>query len=235
VSKCLTACCLPAPATGVILSPVFVIDIVQEVITFFQFVIVMAFLGALLWLFRPAEDSPYLLMGEGVDTLDTALGVDDDEDALEAPRIDEGPLDRFVPNSRTGRAVEMMSSAPGGAGGFTKVSRAGNGASAGAAAGMANGGDRGANRDQRRQQQPPAALGGSSRPGSGAGGDLSPPVSLPAIKTSTGGGSNAPAVANGSSHQQLGAGAAAKFSLGDDDEELHEIQLDSAKAPDKTD
>lgn len=29
---------------------------------------------------RPAEDSPYLLMGDGVDTLDTALGVDDDEE-----------------------------------------------------------------------------------------------------------------------------------------------------------
>lgn len=218
------------------MSPVFVIDIVQEVITFFQFVIVMAFLGALLWLFRPAEDSPYLLMGDGVDTLDTALGVDDDEDALEASRIDEGPLDRFVPNSRgTGRAVEMMSSAPGGAGGFTKFSRAENGTGAGAAAGMANGGDRGANRDQWQQQQPPAGLGGSSRPGSSAGGDLSPPVSLPAIKTSTGGGSNAAAIANGSSQQQPGAGAAAKFSLGDDDEELHEIQLDSAKAPDKKD
>lgn len=34
------------------MSPVFVIDIVQEVITFLQFVIVMAFLAALLWLFR---------------------------------------------------------------------------------------------------------------------------------------------------------------------------------------
>lgn len=71
---------LSCAAVGVILSPVFVIDIVQEVITFLQFVIVMAFLAALLWLFRPAEDSPYLLMGEGVDTLDTALGVDEDED-----------------------------------------------------------------------------------------------------------------------------------------------------------
>jgi hypothetical protein len=55
----------------VLLSPVFVIDIVQEVITFLQFVVVLAFLAALLWLFRPAEDSPYLLMGDGIDTLDT--------------------------------------------------------------------------------------------------------------------------------------------------------------------
>jgi uncharacterized membrane protein YhhN len=59
---------------------VFVIDIVQEVITFLQFVVVMAFLAALLWLFRPAEDSPYLLMGDGLDALDTALGVDDEDD-----------------------------------------------------------------------------------------------------------------------------------------------------------
>jgi hypothetical protein len=59
---------------------VFVIDIVQEVITFLQFVVVLAFLAALLWLFRPAQDSPYLLMGDGTDTLDTALGVDEEED-----------------------------------------------------------------------------------------------------------------------------------------------------------
>lgn len=73
---------------GVILSPVFVIDIVQEVISFLQFVVVMAFLAALLWLFRPAEDSPYLLMGDGLDALDTALGVDDEEDRWASARRD---------------------------------------------------------------------------------------------------------------------------------------------------
>jgi hypothetical protein len=153
------------------MSPVFVIDIVQEVITFLQFVIVMAFLAALLWLFRcvrftgvtalsascglavgcrnmncvlskqvllvrlscarhelcrahalpaavlganllvltrlppvpacccgclllllfhrPAEDSPYLLMGDGVDTLDTALGVDEEEEEDRCGRLAE--------------------------------------------------------------------------------------------------------------------------------------------------
>lgn len=40
----------------------------------------VVFLAALLWLFGPAQVSPYLLMGDGTDTLDTALGVDEEED-----------------------------------------------------------------------------------------------------------------------------------------------------------
>lgn len=59
----------------VILSPVFVIDIVQEVISFCQFVIVWAFLAVLAWIFRPADDSPYLLMSDDTHGLDTALGA----------------------------------------------------------------------------------------------------------------------------------------------------------------
>lgn len=128
--------------------------------------------------------------------------------------------DRFGGGARAnGRAVEMMTSAPGQP--FTSKwrSQAGN---AGAAAGLANGSHIGGNRDQRQD-----AAGGSTA--GGVGSTLDPPVNLPAIKTSAGGSSTA-AAANGMSQQQ---GAAAKFSLGDDDDELHEIVLDSAKAPDK--
>jgi hypothetical protein len=132
-----------------------------------------------------------------------------------------------------GRAVEMMSAAPGQPFASKWSQRGGAaGAGAGAAAGLANGSDRGPNRDQAVNGSRPGTAGGSSA--------LNPPVSLPAIKTSAGGGSSAAtagAAANGSSSQQQNGGgaAAAKFSLGEDDDELHEIVLDSAKALDKKD
>ena len=151
--------------------------------------------------------------------------------------------DRFGGGGRG--AVELMSSAPGGQPFTSKWSR-GQGAAAAAAAGNGaaaglNGSDRGANRDQRQQtagvvgrQSGSDAGGGAAAAAVGSGGGaLDPPVNLPAIKTSAGGaGSGAGAAANGSSVQQ--ALGAAKFSLGDE-EELHEIQLDSAKAVEKRD
>lgn len=143
-------------------------------------------------------------------------------------------LEHFDDRGRhsNGRAVEMMSTAPGQpfASKWSQRGSAAAGAGAGAAAaGLANGSDRGSNRDQANGSRPGTA-GGSSA--------LDPPVSLPAIKTSAGGGSSATAAgaaANSSSSQQQNGGAAAKFSLGEEDDELHEIVLDSAKAPDKKD
>lgn len=146
-------------------------------------------------------------------------------------------LERFGDRGRhsNGRVVEMMSTAPGQPFASKWSQRGGAAAAAAgtAAAGLANGSDRGPNRDQAS-----SAVNGS-RPGTAGGSSaLDPPVSLPAIKTSAGAGSSATAAgaaANGSSSQQQNGGAPAKFSLGEDDDELHEIVLDSAKAPDKKD
>jgi hypothetical protein len=79
--------------------------------------------------------------------------------------------------------------------------------------------DREAGRDQAR----PA----SAAPVSGGGGVLRPPAPLPAIKTSVGG---APAAAAAAAPAAAAAAPSAQFSLGDEDE-LHEITLDSARAP----
>jgi hypothetical protein len=122
---------------------------------------------------------------------------------------------------------------------------AGAAAAAAAAAGGAylNGASSGGgvDRDAGRDQRPAAASGGDS---------LVLPVSLPAIKTSMGGSDAAAAAAAAAagsggiggqqqrSQQQPGgvargtaaAAPAAHFSLGDEDE-LHEVQLDSARAP----
>lgn len=206
----------------------------QQVITFLQFMVVAGFLAALLWLFRPAEDSPYLLMGDGLDTLDTALGVDDeDEDGMRTPqRIHVGDSSS---GGGGGRAVEMM--AAGGSGGTHMGGFNSKGPAGGLLNGSSSSSDRGANRDQQQQGVGGVGVGvggSSSRPGSSAGGavvpPLSPPVNLPAIKTSAGGGSTSTPAPVAAPPQPPAAAPAANFSLGGDDDELHEIQLDSAKA-----
>jgi hypothetical protein len=98
------------------LLPVFYLDVVQATIRFLNFLVQLAFLATLLWIFKPVEDSPYLMIGGsledtdalGMGHLDTALGVSDDEEggwesAGEAPRGDS--------SSRAAGAVELGAAA----------------------------------------------------------------------------------------------------------------------------
>jgi hypothetical protein len=239
----------------VFLSPVFIIDIVQDVITLFQFLVVYGFLAALLWLFRPLEDSPYLLMGDDVGHLDTALGVDNDE---QQDQQDYSTAAATSSSTGVGFATDVEMTAAAG----LKAKSVGGSGDAAASAAARGGGltnstvdswDQLRGRDQRsgegiglpvsnsaREMHPdtplavsPAAawaVGNNSTAASGLGPLVSDvPASLPAIRTSLSG------QQKGQQHQH---GPAAAFSLEDDDNDgLQEIKLSSSpvKTPSKRD
>jgi hypothetical protein len=204
----------PFAAPGVILAPVFIIDIVQEVITMFQFLVVLGFLAALLWLFRPQQDSPYLLMGEDVEHLDTSLGVDDDAAELAG---DSGAAVRQQDTRLTRNGFGGSSSG---------VELAGMGAAAAGKRGSEGGGviNGGSNVRFTLDGDGDGVSGGRDQSGAGVAAADLPEVRLPAIRTSIPG----PAPQHQQQQQPAAAGAAngvgAQWSLGDDDE-LHEITL----------
>jgi hypothetical protein len=74
-------CCVLRTA-GVLLLPVFYLNVVQTVIIFLDFLVQLGFLGTLLVMFRPAEDSPYLMIGGSAEDTE-ALGMADLGTALE--------------------------------------------------------------------------------------------------------------------------------------------------------
>eukprot|EP00775_Hariotina_reticulata_P013806 gene13806-13927_t len=165
------------------------------------FVVTYSYLAALLWMFRPVEDSPYLLMGADIDHLDTSLGVEADEDAVEYPSSSSGggggganggPLG--YPRAG-GRSVEMTGHSGSPAGGNNSSQL---GAKPGTLSAM--------------------AAGVGTAAGSALVGDL--PLTLPAIRTSLGGGRPEAAAAGQQQQQQQPP----RWSLGDEDE-LHEIKL----------
>lgn len=93
-----------------LLLPIYMNIVVQGVIVFLQFVVQWGFFAALVWIFRPVEDSPYLMIGTslehaeelGVTDLGTALGVEDDDD--------DGGFEDFeagLRGTKLGRAVEL--------------------------------------------------------------------------------------------------------------------------------
>jgi hypothetical protein len=228
--RVLNSACFPAlfVPPGVILAPVFIIDIVQEVITMFQFLVVLGFLAALLWLFRPQQDSPYLLMGEDVEGLDTSLGVDDDAAEYAGDRDNFSGAGHAVSRQRDDE--QGMWQARNGFGGSSSgVELAGMGAAAKRRSdGGSNASNTGNNSVSFTLDGDGGVSGGRDQSGVGAVTDL-PEVRLPAIRTSIPG----PAQQQ-QQRQQRPAGPAAaaaaangvgaQWSLGDDDE-LHEITL----------
>ncbi|KAF6252624.1 hypothetical protein COO60DRAFT_1704191 [Scenedesmus sp. NREL 46B-D3] len=211
----------------VILAPVFIIDVVQEVITLFQFLVVLGFLAALLWLFRPQQDSPYLLMGEDVEHLDTSLGVDDDATEFAG---DGGAANGQHRDEQGRRQTRNGFGARDGS--SSGVELAGMGAAAKRAS-EGGAGDGWNNVSFTLDGDGDGVSGGRDQSGAGAAPHL-PEVRLPAIRTSI------PAVAQQQQQQQrpLAAAPAApaaaaaagsngvgpQWSLGDEDE-LHEITL----------
>ena len=81
-------CFVHCIGTGMVLLPIFYLNVLQATVRFLNFLVQLAFLATLLWIFKPAEDSPYLMIGNtledtdalGMGHLDTALGVSDDEE-----------------------------------------------------------------------------------------------------------------------------------------------------------
>ncbi|KIY96909.1 hypothetical protein MNEG_11052 [Monoraphidium neglectum] len=71
-----------------LLLPIYMNVVVQGLVVFLQFLVQLGFMAALVWIFRPVEDSPYLMVGSslehaeelGVADLGTALGLDGDGD-----------------------------------------------------------------------------------------------------------------------------------------------------------
>ncbi|KAF8065635.1 hypothetical protein HT031_003236 [Scenedesmus sp. PABB004] len=224
----------------VILAPVFILDVVQEVITAFQAAVVYAYLAALLWLFRPAAESPYLLMDDDVSHLDTALGVvgddgDGDGDggagrgrhSAEADAEEAAAVAAAAARGRAARAAVELAA----------VGKHGGGGAADRERGRDQSGGGGVLPVSRSAQDlnpaTPAAAGGASSAAAMAAlvGDL--PVRLPAIRTSVGG---APGGAAAQAAQRPAAApapapapgalaaASSHFSL-DGDDELHEVTL----------
>jgi hypothetical protein len=209
-----------AAAAGVILAPVFIIDIVQEAITMFQFLVVFGFLAALLWLFRPQQDSPYLLMGEDVEHLDTSLGVDDDAAEFAGENGANGV------RQRDEQRRNVFAGRDGGSSSGVELAGMGAAAKGGNEGGVSNGGN-----NVRFTLDGDGVSCGRDQSGAGAAASAAdlPEVRLPAIRTSIPG----PAQQQQQQQrQQPQAAAAAKaangagpqWSLGDDDE-LHEITL----------
>jgi hypothetical protein len=66
----------------VLLLPVFYLNVVQTVIIFLDFLVQLGFLSTLLVMFRPAQDSPYLMIGGSAEDTE-ALGMADLGTALE--------------------------------------------------------------------------------------------------------------------------------------------------------
>jgi hypothetical protein len=217
---------------------VFIIDIVQEVITMFQFLVVLGFLAALLWLFRPQQDSPYLLMGEDVEHLDTSLGVDDDaaEYAVDRDSSGANPASRHSDYTEQG----MRQARNGFGGSSSGVELAGMGAAAKRRSdGRSNVSNTGNNSVSFTLEGDGDGVSGwRDQTGAGAVTDL-PEVRLPAIRTSLPGPTQQqrqqpPAGPAAAATAPAGAnGAGAQWSLGDDDE-LHEITLHGSSPQKKT-
>lgn len=234
---------LPQPLfhpTGVILAPVFVLDSVQTVIAGTQFAVMFGFLAALLVLFRPVEDSPYLLMGGDMDMvgqLDTELGVEQQQENDGGPvagawgRAGAGGVELAA--ARLGTSAKPVTAAVLGGGerdrgGGRDQSGGGSGlpVSAHARDGFGGGGGRGSGSTPPTPAARPAALTAAAAAATAGGGSSSTsltdlPVRPPAIRTSIAGPPPAPA-----------AGAAApRWSLGED--ELQEISLSHGQSPPK--
>ncbi|KAI8474672.1 MAG: hypothetical protein J3K34DRAFT_491757 [Monoraphidium minutum] len=206
---------------GALMLPIYMNIVVQGVIVFLQFLVQLIFMGALVWIFRPVEDSPYLMIGTslehadelGVADLGTALGLDDDDDDARAP--DE---------ARFRGALELGSVPPRrGGGGGAKPARGG--------AGNGGGGGSDARGGGRRDQGDGGGGGGGGLPLSSSAADLAAaPPGLAPVRTRPGAPAPAPAPA-----------AAARFSLGDEDGDqgpggtrlgsLEEVRLNSLSPP----
>ena len=184
------------------------------------------------------QDSPYLLMGDGVGDLDTALGVEDDDLAeaeyttaapVQTGTVGAGSSSAVRPDS--GVAVEMTGVFKG-----KDYGAAANGpvgalsSSRGDPWGRSTGTDQGGGASPRISRLPVSnsarELAHPGTPAATGVGDV--PLSLPAIRTSF----QAPSGPSNSSQRQP---AVATFSLGDEDE-LQEIKLRSPhKSPSKRD
>ncbi|GBF90051.1 hypothetical protein Rsub_02759 [Raphidocelis subcapitata] len=173
---------------GALLLPVYMNVLVQGLIVFLQFVVQWAFMAALVWIFRPVEDSPYLMVGTsaehaaelGVADLGTAL--DDDRFDDEALAMELGAIGARAPRKHAEAGTRAAAAGGGGSGDAGGGGRTDQGGS---------GGGRG-----------PASQGGAAVAAAVPAAAIAPPPGLPPVRT------RLPAAAP----------AAPRFSLGDEDE-----------------